>query len=165
MRSQAGYTLVELMLIITISSILALVSAVLVITANRQMQQGLHTSNLQQDLAVISEILQNELSQGSALSTLIYTDYTTLATGPAVRQGTCIKIGIPPDKNSVIYQSGRNFAILQGGNPQYLVKDCVDSLFFYRSSGADSLRIIYVKIRLQDGSQTLATQQRFYLRN
>lgn len=165
MKSQAGYTLVELMIVVMISTILALVAGVLVVTANRQMQQGVRISNLQQDLAVITETLQNQLREGIPEYTAIYDDYTKLTTGPKTSAGTCLKTGLPLDKYFTVFKDGKKFGVLQDGSPHYLVNDGVDSLFFYYGTGYDSLRNIFVNVRLSNGAQSLVTTQRFYLRN
>jgi prepilin-type N-terminal cleavage/methylation domain-containing protein len=165
MKSQAGYTLVELMIVVVISTIIALVAGILVVTANRQMQQGMRVSNLQQDLAVITETLQNQLREGISGYTAIYDDYTKLTTGPKTNVGTCIEVKLPFDKYFTIFKDGRKFGVLQGGTPKYLVNDGVDSLLFYYGSGYDSLRNIFVNMRLSNGTQSLTAIQRFYLRN
>ena len=165
MKSQAGYTLVELMLVVTISAIIALVAGVLVVTANRQMQQGMRVSNLQQDLAIITETLQNQLREGISGSTAIYEDYTQLATGPKTNAGSCIDVILPSDKYFTIFKDGRKFGVLQSGSPQYLVNNGVDSLLFYYGSGYDSLRNVFVRVQLSNGTQSLVITQRFYLRN
>ncbi len=165
MKFQAGYTLVELMIVVMISTVLALVAGILVVTANRQMQQGMRVSNLQQDLAVITETLQNQLREGIPEYTAIYSDYSQITTGPKSSVGTCLKTGLPLDKYFTIFKDGKKFGVEQSGSPQYLVNDGVDSLLFYYGSGYDSLRNIFVNVRLSNGTQSLTTTQRFYLRN
>jgi prepilin-type N-terminal cleavage/methylation domain-containing protein len=160
-----GYTLVELMLVMAISAIIALVAAIIVITARQQIQIDLNATNLQQNLAIITEVLQQELRQAIAPSTLIYTDSGALEGGLPVNAGTCLKVGTIDSAMLVIYQAAQNFVVARPSGPQVLVNNCVDSLYFFRPTGADSARSITVRIRLSNHKEYLSTSQNYWLRN
>lgn len=165
MSAARGYTLVELMIVMAISAIIVSVAAIIVITARQQMQTELNATNLQQSLAIITEVLQQELRQAIAQSTLIYTDYSVLGSGSPVNAGTCLKVGTIDSSALAIYHAAKNFVVSRRGVPLVLVNDCVDSLYFSRPTGIDSTHSIAVRLRLSNSKEYLSATQTYWLRN
>lgn len=165
MKFSNGFTLVELMIALTLSSLVVLVAASLILTARKQMLAGEHSTQLQQDLSLALELLQNELRPAKSQGTHLYADYSYLISGLPTNYGSCLQISQPDGKSVAVYQYGKALIVQRPNVTHTLIASGVDSLYFSRPSGIDSLKIIQVRLRLSNGNESLSTTQNFWLRN
>jgi len=164
--SQDGFTLIELMVTIFISSIVAIAVGTIVVTSQKYFTDGSKQVQLQRDYGLIAEFLAGDIRSGIADSSYIYTDSSTANTGPAVNGGRCLKVGLSATDKQLFFQGGKDFVIVTpSGTKVRLVTGIVDTLWFYYDGGADSNRYINFDLAMSKDDQKISTNHRFFFRN
>jgi len=164
--SQDGFTLFELMITILISSMVAIAVGTIVVTAQRYFTSGSKQVQLQRDYSLIVEFLSNDIRSGIADSSYIYTDSSTVSSGPAVNSGNCLKVGLSAAEKQSFFQGGKDFVILSpGGTKVRLVTGTVNNLWFYYDSVPDSNRYINFDLAMSQDDQNISTSHTVFFRN
>ena len=164
--SQDGFTLIELMITILISSIVAIAVGTIVVTAQKYFTSGSKQVQLQRDYSLIVEFLSNDIRSGIADSSYIYADSSTAIAGPAVNGGRCLKVGLSATEKQLFFQGGKDFVIVSpGGTKVRLVTETVDNLWFYYDSVPDSNRYINFDLAMSKDDQNISTSHTVFFRN
>jgi len=164
--SQDGFTLIELMITILISSIVAIAAGTIVFTSQKYFTDGSKQVQLQRDYSLIVEFLANKIRPGIANSSYIYTDYSTSSTGPAVNGGRCLKVDLSATEKHLFFQDGKDFVIATtGGTETRIVTGIVDTLWFYYDESPDSNRYVNFDLAMSKDDQKISTRHRFFFRN
>ncbi len=164
--SQEGFTLVELLVTMFISSIVVIAVGTIVVTAQKSFVSGSKQVQLQRDYGLIVEFLSNDIRSGIADSSYIYTDSSTANTGPAVNSGRCLKVGLTATEKQLFFQGGKDFVIVTpSGTKVRLVTEVVDTLWFYYDGGADSNRYINFDLAMSKDDQKISTRHTVFFRN
>ncbi|MBU0710628.1 prepilin-type N-terminal cleavage/methylation domain-containing protein [bacterium] len=164
--SQDGFSLIELMVTILISSIVAIAVGTIVVTAQKSFTDGSKQVQLQRDYGLIAEFLAGDIRSGIANSSYIYTDSSTVNTGPAVDGGRCLKVGLSATEDQIFFQGGKDFVIVTpSGTKTRLVTGVVDTLWFYYDGGSDSNRYVNFDLAMSKNDQKISTKHRFFFRN
>ena len=164
--SQNGFTLIELMITILISSVVAIAVGTIVYTAQKSFTDGSKQVQLQRDYGLIVEFLSNDIRSGIADSSYIYTDSSTAITGPAVNGGRCLKVGLSTAEDQIFFQGGKDFVIVtSSGTKTRLVTGVIDTLWFYYDNGPDSNRYVNFDLAMSKDDQKISTNHRVFFRN
>jgi len=164
--SQDGFTLIESMIAILISSIVAIAVGTIVVTSQKYFTDGSKQVQLQRDYGLIAEFLAGDIRSGTANSSYIYTDSSTASTGPAVNGGRCLKVGLSATEKQLFFQGGKDFVIVTpSGTKTRLVTGVIDTLWFYYDNGPDSNRYVNFDLAMSRDDQTISTKHRYFFRN
>jgi len=164
--SQDGFALIELMITILISSIVAIAVGTIVVTSQKYFTDGSKQVQLQRDYGLIVEFLAGDIRSGIADSSYIYADSSTVNTGPAVNGGRCLKVGLSATEKQIFFQGGRDFVIITpSGTKTRLVTGVIDTLWFYCDDGADSNRYINFDLAMSKDDQKISTGHTVFFRN
>ncbi|MCG2715028.1 MAG: prepilin-type N-terminal cleavage/methylation domain-containing protein [Candidatus Marinimicrobia bacterium] len=164
--SQDGFSLIELMITILISSIVAIAVGTIVVTSQKYFTDGSKQVRLQRDYGLIVEFLAGDIRSGIADSSYIYTDSSTMDTGPAVNGGRCLKVGLSATEKQLFFQGGKDFVIITpSGTKVRLVTEVIDTLWFYYDNRPDSNRYVNFDLAMSKDDQKISTNHRFFYRN
>ena len=164
--SQDGFTLIELMITILISSIVAIAVGTIVVTSQKYFTDGSKQVQLQRDYGLIVEFLAGDIRSGIADSSYIYTDSSTVSSGPAVNSGNCLKVGLSAAEKQSFFQGNKDFVIVTpGGTKTRLVTGVIDTLWFYYDDGADSNRYVNFDLAMSKDDQKISTRHTVFFRN
>jgi len=159
LSNESGFTLIEMSIALVITSIIALIAGVIVVSATRDLNRGNQQIRLQQDLSLAGELLTNAIRTSDCDSTWIYSDQTA---SEEVNSGSCLKVS----SLSMFYKDGDDLVVQNdSGVTQILLISCVDTLNFYRETAADSLKCIKFRIALRQNEYTIAADSKVYFRN
>ncbi len=164
--SQEGFTLVELLVTMFISSIVVIAVGTIVVTAQKSFVSGSKQVQLQRDYGLIIEFLSNDIRSGIADSSYIYTDSSTVITGPAVNGGRCLKVGLTATEKQLFFQGDKDFVIVTpSGTKVRLVTGVIDTLWFYYDGGSDSNRYVNFDLAMSRDDQKISTRHTVFFRN
>ena len=164
--SQDGFTLIELMITILISSVVAVAVGTIVITSQKSFTDGSKQVQLQRDYGLIAEFLGGDIRLGIADLSYIYTDFSTVTTGPTVNGGSCLKVGLSATEDQIFFQDGKDFVIVTpSGTQTRLVTGVIDTLWFYYDNGPDSNRYVNFDLAMSRDDQQISTRHTVFFRN
>ena len=150
--NQKGYTLVELMVALTVSAIVLTAISIMVSGSHEYVNEGRKGVQLQQDFSLIAELLSRKIRQSIQGQHKIYASYSAYTSNqPAQSSGSCLKLNFPSGDSTVIYKDNLDFKIR---NPDLsttnLVPGVVNNLVFF-----DGTRSIQTTIELAQGNANL----------
>ena len=164
--SQDGFTLIELMITILISSIVAIAAGTIVVTSQKYFTDGSKQVQLQRDYGLIAEFLAGDIRSGIADSSYIYTDSSTATTGLAVNGGRYLKVGLSANEDQIFFQGGKDFVIVTpSGTKVRLVTGMIDNLWFYYDDRPDSNRYVNFNLAMSKDDQKISTGHTVFFRN
>ncbi|MCK4447054.1 MAG: prepilin-type N-terminal cleavage/methylation domain-containing protein [Candidatus Marinimicrobia bacterium] len=163
---QNGFTLIELMITILISSIVVITVGTMLFTSQKYFTDGSKQVRLQRDYSLIVEFLSDDIRSGIADSSYIYADSSTVSTGPAVNGGRCLKVGLTVTEKQLFFQGDKDFVIISpGGTKVRLVTGVIDTLWFYYDNRPDSNRYVNFDLAMSKDDQKISTRHTVFFRN
>lgn len=151
---QKGFTLVELMAAMVMSSIILISIFVIVSGSHEYMLKGRDKTNLQQDFSLIEYVLSRNISAAMSGEEEIYASYADyLASAPTQSSGGCLRLTFPSGDSTVFYKDSNHFKIEATDlSITKLVADVVSILVF--TEGSQS---ITTDIMLRKGTQSITS--------
>jgi prepilin-type N-terminal cleavage/methylation domain-containing protein len=160
--SQKGFTLVELVMGLVMSSIVMTGIYVIVSGSHEYIIKGRTRVNLQRDFSLIRHALATNIRQGIYQQLEIYADYDDyLAAEPTQSSGSCLKLFFPSGDSVLLYKDNSDFKVEQtGGTTTNLVQGVLDMLVF-----SDESNSIQTALSLTKSSRTIVDTLRHAFRN
>jgi len=136
-ESERGFTIVELMIALFISTIMLIGISVVVTASHSYLSSGRQRMNLQQDLSLVREVVGNRIRQSVCEATRIYTDYTAYTNGGAAQiSGSCVRLCSPFGDSVLIYMEGNSLKISENNAVYTVLQEGLDTLVFVDSNEA-----------------------------
>ncbi|MBL7067211.1 MAG: hypothetical protein ISS29_05070 [Candidatus Marinimicrobia bacterium] len=165
-KQDSGFTLTEMGVTIVISSIIAIVIGIVVVSSGQYFAIGSRQVEMQRDHSLILEILSNYIHTGISKNSCIYTDSATVETGPTVSNGSCLKVGLSSGDDIIFFKGGKDFVLITpSGTKIRLVTQKLNSLLFYYASVQDSDLYMNFDLAMSGGNQTISTEHTVFFRN
>jgi prepilin-type N-terminal cleavage/methylation domain-containing protein len=153
LQNQKGFTLVELIIALSMSAIVMTGLHVIVSNSYEYIISARKKIRLQQDYSLIDLVLASNIRQATGNQQEIYADYADyLASQPPEDSGSCMILFFPSGDSILIYRENDDFTVEQtGGTVTNLVQDVLDTLVF-----VDGNRSIETRLAMSNGNYMMA---------
>ena len=165
-KQEKGFTLIEMVIAMAISSIIVITVGIIVISSNKYFIKGTNQLNLQRDYSFIVQLLSKNIHPGNKDSTYIYNNYSAYQNKVTSESGNCIKIGYSSGKKYIIYKDNINLVIIDtSGTKTTLVTQKIDDLSFHFNDISDINKYLCIDLNMSSNDKSIVMQQIIYLRN
>ena len=163
LKSQNGFTLIELSISIVISSIIALSAGSLVLISSNQLTLSTIDVQTVRDHAIITQFLSENIKEGLGYYSCIYSDSSKSTPG---NSGTCLSIMALDSSTINIYKGGNDCVVVSDqGYEKRLVRHILTNLTFTNSYAPDSSKIIQVALTINRNGSPITTNHNYSFRN
>ena len=153
-----GYTLIEMMSVLLISTIIALSSGIIVVSSYRFMKQVADKTKLQREVNFTSDLLGKYIREGDVTNYQIFSEFNGIAT----TQGSCLSLEDYEGNIIQIFERNSSLWIKQNSNPpNILIADIINSLQYT----ALSLNVIQVSTNLVYSNYCISNNTKYVFRN
>lgn len=161
-KNVTGFTLIEAMIAIAISSIVAIALAVVIVSAKRSFSDGNQKLQLQQDFSFIESMLTHSIRKSRKSSYQIFSSYEDYLSGyPPQSSGTCLKVNFPSSASQIFYKNNLDFnEIKPDSSTVVLVSGVVSALTFSDNNGS-----VQINLTLSEGNHSLSGSLEATFRN
>lgn len=131
-RNQTGFTLIETIFALSISTIVLAGLSVVVSTSRASFLSGQKQANLQADFSLIGTLLANSMARSTYGSQQIFKNYTAYKKGELpVQSGNCLKLWFPNKTWQLFCLEGMNFQVVSSNSQTAaLIKGTISTLIF-----------------------------------
>ncbi|MFZ5516137.1 MAG: PilW family protein [Candidatus Zhuqueibacterota bacterium] len=156
-RNEAGFTLIELMNVMVISSIIAIGAGIILVSSYRFFEKATQKAVLQQEMNFAFELIGKRIRESDLSRYAIYTQYGGIISG----SGSCIYVEYSATEGYYIYKQSSSLLVKKKTETaQVLLTDMVSGLTFSNSSN-----VIQVSMTGYLGGYTLSNSCQYRFRN
>jgi len=157
MRSEAGFTLIELMNVMVISSIIAIGAGIILVSSYRFVDKASQKTVLQREMNFAFELIGKRIRESDLSRYAIYAQYG----GAISSSGSCIYVEYSASEGYYIYKQSSNLLVKKKTETaQVLLTNMMSNLTFSSSS-----KVIQVSMTGYLGGYTLSNSCQYRFRN
>ncbi|MDA3871696.1 MAG: prepilin-type N-terminal cleavage/methylation domain-containing protein [Candidatus Marinimicrobia bacterium] len=165
-KREEGFTLIELIIGMLISSIILITVVVIVVSSKKCFIKGTNQLNLQRDYTFIVQLLSRNIRLGNKDSTYIYANYSAYENGTTSESGNCIQVNYSSGKEFVAYKDNMNLVVIDtSGTKNELVTQNIDNLSFYFNNVSGINKYLCFDLSISSNEKVITMQQIIYFRN
>ncbi|MEA3499636.1 MAG: prepilin-type N-terminal cleavage/methylation domain-containing protein [Candidatus Marinimicrobia bacterium] len=165
-KEEKGFTLIELIIAMVISSIIVITVVIIVVSANKYFIKGTNQLNLQRDYSFIFQLLSKNIRLGNSDSTYIYEDYSAYQSETTSESGNCIKIVYSPGNEFVAYTDNMELVVIDtSGTSNRIATQNIDNLSFHFNDISDINKYLCIDLSISSNEKSITCQQIVYFRN